>query len=612
MRRTTLAILLTIASLLVVASGAQAVVVNDQGITAGVALVPGTRANLAKASITPVTASASRCDPWLSPDLSLLPSIGLCSRGGSVMNANETFALTWDPTRSYWAGTRDYVEQFLKDVADGSGTSTSPYAVTSQYRSAGGTMAYDPDAAAFDQSGAAQNASKYGGACIDYGNPGGYTCQFGDLTSTGLGQNYPASSHCPVTGANSVCLTDADIQGELMMHLQRTQLLVDNRVMPGYTPLLVVLTPPGVEVCLDPAGTLCSVNGSSKAQFCSYHSYVDYNGTEVAYVVQPWTIYTHCDEPGLSVPADPNPAIDAGIRLVNPLSQGQIAAIVNPSLNGWVANDGSEINDNDGCIPDGATHDKVIVGSSAQNPYYLQPEFNNAGVIDTDPYVPACALGVTLAPTFVVPSPVDQGDVVQFDGSVTDSTLIVPQAGYQWNFGDGTTASGASKEHTYAKGGTYTVKLTVTDRGGNMASISQTVVVLGADGKPVPSGSSSNSSHPGLHARIQLMPQSLRAVLREGVAMQLSSNEAAAGVVTLSISRGAARRAHIRAGRGPTVTIARGTIAGIKAGTENLRLRLSQATAAKLARAGHTALTIRLALVAASGDHLAIVAAGHY
>jgi hypothetical protein len=611
MRRVTLGIVLAIASLLVAATGAQAVVVNDQGTMAGVALVPGTRATLAKAGITPVTASTSPCDPWLSRDLSLLPSIGLCSRGGPVMTANETFALTWDPTRSYWTGTRDYVEQFLRDVADGSGTPTSPYAITSQYRDAGGATVYDADAATFDQSGAAENASKYGGACIDYGNPGGYTCQFGDLTSTGIGTNYPATSHCPVTGATSVCLSDADIQDELKMHLQRTDLL--NHLMPGYTPLLVVLTPPDVEVCLDSAGTLCSVNGSSKAQFCSYHSQVDYNGTEVAYVVQPWTIYTHCDEPNLPVPANPDPAIDAGIRLVNPLSQGQIAAIVNPNLNGWVANDGSEINDNNGCVPDGDPADKAIVGSSAQNPYYLAPEFNNAGVIDTDPYVPACAHGVTLAPTFVVPSPIDQGDVVQFDGSVTNSTLIVPQAAYQWDFGDGTPmAYGASKEHTYAKGGTYTVTLTVIDRGGYKASLSQPIVVLGPDGQPVSSSTSSNSSQPGLHARIQLMPQSLQAVLREGVAMQVSSNEAAAGVATLSISSRAARRAHIRVGRGPTVTIARGTIAGIKAGTENLRLRLSRATAAKLARVGHTALTIRLALVAAGGDHLAIVAAGHY
>ena len=50
-----------------------------------------------------------------------LPTTGLCSHGGAVIHKNETFALVWDPNphRDWAAG---YVEQFLRDVADGSGT----------------------------------------------------------------------------------------------------------------------------------------------------------------------------------------------------------------------------------------------------------------------------------------------------------------------------------------------------------------------------------------------------------------------------------------------------------------------------------------------------------
>ena len=65
------------------------------------------------------------------------------------MHSNETFVLTWDPGRRYWSGTKDYVEQFLRDVADGSGTLTSPYALTGQYSDSGGR---------------AGNTSKFGGA----------------------------------------------------------------------------------------------------------------------------------------------------------------------------------------------------------------------------------------------------------------------------------------------------------------------------------------------------------------------------------------------------------------------------------------------------------------
>ena len=108
------------------------------------------------------------------------------------------------------------------------------------------------------------------------------------------------------------------------------------------------------------------------------------------------------------------------------------------------------------------------------------------------------------------------------------------------------------------------------------------------------------------------MPQGLRAMLRVGVAIRVSSNEPADGIATLSISRSAAKRAQIRLGRGATVVIARGTVSGIRHGTVNLHLRLSRVIVAKLKRLGHVTLTVRLALVDARGDHLAIDVAGRY
>ena len=112
--------------------------------------------------------------------------------------------------------------------------------------------------------------------------------------------------------------------------------------------------------------------------------------------------------------------------MVSPLSQGQLAAITDPALSAWYALDGSEINDN-GCIGFPKSLDQVTVGASGQNPYCLQREFNNAGAIASDPNAPKCAPLVDLAPTFVVPSPIDAGDIVAFDGSVTDSTLLIPR-----------------------------------------------------------------------------------------------------------------------------------------------------------------------------------------
>jgi PKD domain len=654
-RRVGVAVALTFAlSLIVAVSGAQAVVVDlfpgssgqasvtyptDYGNYAGVALVPGTRGDLQAAAHIPIVKPSACTDPALTADLGgpFLPLTGpvtpLCYQGGPVIHQNETFAFTWDPVRRYWATTRNYVQKFLADVGAGSGTFGSPYAVTPQYT---------------DGSGRAANASVFGGGCIDFGVGGGASCKFGSTTGTSAGHDYPASG-CPfpasnqwnvwfatpngplTTGPNDTCLTDAQIQGEVAAMV--TQNGVIGRLASGYTPLVVVLTPPGVEVCLDSGGTLCSANTQThtalpaspvQARFCSYHAQMNVAGHQIAYVVQPWTASWNfelgCDDP--SVPDIPNPvpvdqlALDVGARLVSPLSQGELAAITNPALNAWFGLDGyhnalttlngSEINDN-GCGPLGKPLDMETINGT---PYPVQREFNNAGAIETDPNALPCSGVVNLQPTFVAPNSVNPGDVIDLDGSTTPSTLLVPRGNYVWDFGDGTSSIGPSVEHSYGKSGTYNVKLTVTDRGGNVATGTEQVQVLGPGGGGTPPPPVVVKGH--LKAHLQLTPQGLRAVLRSGVALRVSSTEPANGIVTLSISRSAAKKAHIRTGRGLTVVIGRGTTSAVKAGTVSLHLRLSRSVAAKLRRLRHVKLTIRIQLVAANGDRGSWVAAALY
>jgi PKD repeat protein len=643
------------------------------------------------------------------------------------MHKNETFALTWDPTRAYWSLTRGYVEQFLRDVADSSGSLASPFAVTAQYNDGGGR---------------ALNTSVFGGGCIDFGGTGGSACNFGNVS--GAGHNYPASG-CPVSGDsfvspslvvyNNLCLTDAQIQSELATMVTETGIL--GRTQPGHTPLVTLLLPSTVKTCLDSSGWFCSVNGdvtppppdvnsansaagripagtyhvlvtydlsgqesapsasqvvtttdnnSQNSQitisappvvtgetgwnayvtgsngltyslqngspvanttdltlttltsgggappeemaYCSYHSQVNVNGTEVAYVVQPWSAGTACDEPDApKIPNNPTPqqmAQAIGQRVVSPLSQAVLAAIVNPGLNGWAGKDGTEIEDNAGCVPLGNQLDKVTLGNSGQNPYYLQRETNNAAYLEFDPVTYfGCAPQVDLDPSFVAPSAVDEGDVVQFDGSASASTLMIPNAGFAWNFGDGTTATGPSVVHAYGKGGTYNVTLTVTDRGGYVNTLSQSVTVLGADGltvvtpstppagtAPTTGGGSGSGSTPALTVHLQMLPQSLKSVLSKGIAVRVTSNRAANGIATVWITRATAKRAHIKTGKAGVVRIGLGTVASVRSGTVTLRLHLSPAVAKKLHSLRHVSLTVRLALVAAGNHRLSIVAAG--
>jgi hypothetical protein len=648
-RRLVLALSCTaIASLSVVAS-AQAIVSVDAGTNYGVALVP----NTSLPGSLQDNWNGTCDDPSLWPELTFQTTglvSPLCYHGGSVLQGNETYALAWDPDRRYWATTRQYVEQFLSDVGAASGGFNSPFAVTPQYtQTANGQIA-----------GRANNTSVFAGGCIDYGNnPGdpsddGYTCQFGANHPSGAGTSYPAdqptrgagTNNCPVSGnnvwtgqpngpisttLNDYCLTDTDIQNELQRMLPQMGLPGGEVSVNGkkLSPLVDVLLPPGVEVCLDSAGHLCSANSSSasptEAQFCSYHSQVDLNGTPITYVVQPWTARwgqgAGCDDPAapnITLPVDQTTlAQEVGAKLVSPLSQANISALVNPDVvNGWYGVGGTEIDDN-GCGPLGGTLDNVTINGDT---YALQREFNNAGAIETDPNALPCSGVVQLNPAFVVPGPVEPGDTVLFDGSVTASTLMVHNGAYQWNFGDGTSGTGPSVYHTYAQGGNYSVTLTVTDRGGNTAHITQTIQVLGSNGQPVPppttssgSGSGSGSgSSTGLKARIQLLPQSLKAVLRNGISIRVSSNQPANGIASVWITRASAKKAQIEVRRNASVRIGLGTVSSIKNGTVTLRLYLSKATAKKLGRLHHVAMTIRLALVAPGNQRTTIVAAGKY
>jgi chitodextrinase len=69
------------------------------------------------------------------------------------------------------------------------------------------------------------------------------------------------------------------------------------------------------------------------------------------------------------------------------------------------------------------------------------------------------------------------GDVVRFD-----ARGIVPPEGvtikdYQWDFGDGTTGSGATATVTYGLARTYTVRLTVVDSAGRTLQTTKTITI---------------------------------------------------------------------------------------------------------------------------------------
>lgn len=75
------------------------------------------------------------------------------------------------------------------------------------------------------------------------------------------------------------------------------------------------------------------------------------------------------------------------------------------------------------------------------------------------------------------PAAVDVGQSVTFDASISvDVGRIVS---YEWSFGDGTNATGPVVAHLYDKGGTYQVKLNVTNDEG-ISSLKTFTITVGS------------------------------------------------------------------------------------------------------------------------------------
>ena len=85
---------------------------------------------------------------------------------------------------------------------------------------------------------------------------------------------------------------------------------------------------------------------------------------------------------------------------------------------------------------------------------------------------------VPAPPTAVINGPTtgDVGQGLTFDGSAS-TVGSNPIVRYDWNLGDGTTASGVSVSHAYGAAGTYTVQLTVVDAAGQTGTSSISVVI---------------------------------------------------------------------------------------------------------------------------------------
>jgi PKD repeat protein len=144
---------------------------------------------------------------------------------------------------------------------------------------------------------------------------------------------------------------------------------------------------------------------------------------------------------------------------------------------------------------DGAT----ATGATSSHTYATAGTYSVALTV-TDPggLTATTSRSVTVAPPNQPPTAAFTSSSSNLTATLDASTSSDPEGGtlsYAWNYGDGTTGTGATPSHTYAAAGTFTVTLTVTDPGALTNAVSHTVTVTAPVNQPPTAAFTSSSSN---------------------------------------------------------------------------------------------------------------------
>lgn len=349
-----------------------------------------------------------------------------------MLRGHDTYAIYWDPGDGFPAGFEAGVDQYFEDVASASGASDNEYSVLTQY---------------YDSTGPGMYQSTFGGSLVDT-------------------DPYPANngtSGCPpapdLPAGYTACLTDQQVRDEL------SSVIASQGWPQSAHAIYFVFLPAGMDECFSGPDGYGYTGGCADSTFCSYHSYFG-SGQPPLYAVMPWA-----DVPGCQTGESPNgtggdDALDDQLSLI---SHEHAETITDPYGTSWYDANGNEVAD-DCTNPDefgplsGLAPDQYNETFGADD-YILQENFSNDG--------DGCRARYEArfdAPT----KPVAARPVAFSALPPSGSPGIVS---YTWDFGDGTTGSGATTSHTYATAGQYTVTLSTVDSDGGTDSVSHTVAV---------------------------------------------------------------------------------------------------------------------------------------
>ena len=376
--------------------------------------------------------------------------------GGPVMLTNRLYLIFWGPRGSFAPTYQSSIVQWAQALAADSRKTTNEFSIGSLY--------YE------------SHPRRYISRTVTYGG--------GIIDST----RYPANGCENPAHRGGVCLSDAELQAELVRDIRAEHWPTNGRLVPKDQYLL--FTPRGVDSCQDRTETSCTF--ASKNSYCAYHSAFLVGSRAVVYSNLPYQ--SECDSgqspAGAQGNADADGTLDSAIHeVLESATDPESTGSYDP---GWITRQGYEVGDE--CDSPPQPNSLAVYGAPLGGALAGDTAFNQ--VIDLHTYYtqqiwalgtrwrPAqgCAPRIGPTPQFMVSSgPHSAGQAVTLDGT-RSYDLVKPITQYAWNYGDGSpvdTSPGAQAAHIYTQPGTYQVSLTVTDAAGpNDASTqTQTLVV---------------------------------------------------------------------------------------------------------------------------------------
>lgn len=525
-RAATVALVLVVGALAAVAlapSRAGAQVVQSEGVSAGVQ---------SRSTAWPVSATGSFENPL----------------GNPVVSASRVYAVYWDPGDRYHGDWQQVIDGFLRNLGSASGALSAVFSVDGQYTdAAGGHAAYDTsfggaytDTSAYPSAGCTDPQPLVEGDAVTCLTDAQIRAQLQSFVAshslpTGMGAIYyvltpPGVTACLGEGGASGHCSDYEGEPSAANPSYATSFCSYHSYIEGGG------EPGGPETVLYgvvpwTAGGLGDFHLAAANRTAAYDCQA--GGWEPApEVAEKQEAQPTQQEPN-QVGLGPDGSYDTGLAdlIVGQMAVEQQNIVTDPLLNAWRTSSGMEATDE--CRN---TFAPKLGGSSAaqegtgagtlynqrigEGNYYLNDAYDLAATQLPYPAVP-CVHGISLSPSFTTPEVVGAGELVGFDGMESDITLdsgttyasgeaLTAYPVYEWSFGDGTSVKGyapgappanspntspcelpwvapcaASAFHSYAYGGTYTVTLKVTDTGGNTATVSRSIRVVGP-ARPAP------------------------------------------------------------------------------------------------------------------------------